>query len=260
MDCVIDFQNAVFVADGFPVIAGVDMRVMGGEVIHLRGANGAGKTSLLRALVGLIQIKSGRAIVLGHDLADDRFSVRKDVGLLGHRTFLYDDLTVLDNLRFVQKIARQPKTSLERSLDKVHITSRLLSTRVSQLSTGQRKKTALAALLIRDYKMWLLDEPHAGLDESGRILVDQLILDFQSTKGTVIIASHELDRAMSISTRSMVISGGSIPAGVTRDEAKIVLAAPVDEVDCRYDILTADTDSYPLSSNKSDRGGSVDVA
>jgi len=212
MDLVIDFQNAVFISDGYPVLTGVNMEVRTGEVIHLRGSNGAGKTSLLRAMVGLIPIKSGKAIVLGHDLASDRFDVRKDAGLLGHLSFLYDDLTILDNLRFIQRISRRPKDSVADAIRRVNITDKLAKTKVGRLSTGQRKRTALAALLIRDYRLWLLDEPHAGLDEHGRYLVDQLILDFQSEKGTVVIASHELERAMAVSSRSVIISGGSIIA------------------------------------------------
>jgi ABC-2 type transport system ATP-binding protein len=167
MDCVIDFQNAVFVADGFPVIAGVDMRVMGGEVIHLRGANGAGKTSLLRALVGLIQIKSGRAIVLGHDLADDRFSVRKDVGLLGHRTFLYDDLTASEFLRFVGGLVKLPKNQIEVVVEQRLTESHLQDEKnklIKHFSLGMKKRISIAAGLMRNPKLLVLDEITNGLD------------------------------------------------------------------------------------------------
>ncbi len=84
----------------FPALAGVDLDVAGGEIVLLSGANGAGKTTLLRLLAGLVPLYSGEATVLGHDLAQDRRSARRDLALVGHETFCYDDLTVRENLRF----------------------------------------------------------------------------------------------------------------------------------------------------------------
>ena len=83
MAAAIFFRDAVAVAGRFPLLAGVDLEVAEGEVVHLRGPNGAGKTSLLRAAAGLVAITSGEAVVLGHDLREDRREVRRQVGLLG---------------------------------------------------------------------------------------------------------------------------------------------------------------------------------
>jgi heme ABC exporter ATP-binding subunit CcmA len=210
MDLIVDFQNAVFIAGNFPVLTGVDMSVHSGEIVHLQGANGAGKTSLLRAIVGLIPIRSGKAIVLGHDLAQDRFSVREEVALLGHKTFLYDDLSIYENLRFLQRVFRRPKQVVELAMAQVGISAKLAKAKVSHLSAGQRKRTSLAALLIKDAALWLLDEPHAGVDEAGRALIDGLISDFASRGGTVLMASHELDRAIVVSDKSFIISGGVV--------------------------------------------------
>ena len=105
MDLAIRFRSAVALLGGFPVLAGVDLDVAEGEVVLLQGANGAGKTSLLRACAGLLPIVSGTAEVLGHDLVTDRRGVRRDIGLLGHATALYDDLSVEDNVRFAVRAA-----------------------------------------------------------------------------------------------------------------------------------------------------------
>src|ERR1700719_2699590 len=99
MAAAIRFRSAIALLGVFPVLAGVDLDVARGEVVLVEGANGAGKTSLLRACAGLIAVTSGRAEVLGHDLLQDRRTVRREIGLLGHATFLYDDLTVEDNVR-----------------------------------------------------------------------------------------------------------------------------------------------------------------
>ena len=105
MACAIRLRSAVALLGGFPVLAGVDLDVAEGEIVLLQGPNGAGKTSLLRACAGLIPIVSGTVDVLGHDLVADRRSVRRKIGLLGHSTSLYDDLTVEDNVNFAVRAA-----------------------------------------------------------------------------------------------------------------------------------------------------------
>src|SRR6476469_7348938 len=99
METVVRFRSAVCLLGRFPALAGVDLDVGAGEVVLVRGPNGAGKTTLLRACAGLVPITSGEAQVLGCDLRRDRRMVRRRVGLLGHAAFLYDDLTVEENLR-----------------------------------------------------------------------------------------------------------------------------------------------------------------
>src|SRR6516165_4454222 len=100
MACAIRFRSAVALLGGFPVLAGVDLDVGEGEVVLLQGANGAGKTSLLRACAGLLTVVSGMAEVLGFDLLADRRAPRRHLALLGHATALYDDLSVEHNVRF----------------------------------------------------------------------------------------------------------------------------------------------------------------
>src|ERR1700760_725918 len=100
MDLAIRFRSAVALVGRFPVLAGVDLDVARGEIVLLEGANGAGKTSILRAAAGLLRVVSGQAEVLGADLIADPRAVRRRVGLLGYATALYDELNVADNVRF----------------------------------------------------------------------------------------------------------------------------------------------------------------
>src|ERR1700761_1105958 len=104
-DPVIHLRGAVALVGRFPVLAGVDLDVARGEILLLQGANGAGKTSILRAAAGLLRVVSGEAVVLGADLVETPRAVRRRVGLLGHATALYDDLSVADNVRFAVKAA-----------------------------------------------------------------------------------------------------------------------------------------------------------
>ena len=208
MGLAISFRDAVFLAGRFPLLAGVTLLVDDGEVVHLRGANGAGKTSLLRACAGLLPLTSGAAEVLGHDLSLDRATLRCDVGLLGHATFLYDDLSVEENLRFAVRAARRPTDAIAPAMDRLGLAERLSRTPVAKLSTGQRRRVALAVLLARRPRLWLLDEPHAGLDEAGREVVDDIVAELRAAGSTVLIASHELERAQAIADRVVTVAGG----------------------------------------------------
>ena len=108
MGLIVRFRSAVSLLGRFPALAGVDLDVAAGQVVLVHGPNGAGKTTLLRACAGLVAIGAGEASVLGHDLCRDRRAVRRRVGLLGHATFLYDELSVDDNLRFAARAAGRP--------------------------------------------------------------------------------------------------------------------------------------------------------
>jgi heme ABC exporter ATP-binding subunit CcmA len=215
MGQVISLREAVTLAGRFPLLAGVSLGVERGEIVHLRGPNGAGKSSLLRLCAGLLPIAGGEAFVLGHDLTLDRQSVRREIGLLGHSTFLYDDLTVVDNLRFAVRASRADPAGIAPALDQLGLTGRLTGTRVSGLSAGQRRRCALAVVVARRPALWLLDEPHAGLDAEGRGLLDAIMNEARGGGATIVFASHELDRADAIADRSVAIAGGRVvePAG-----------------------------------------------
>ncbi|MEA2902147.1 MAG: type transport system ATP-binding protein [Actinomycetota bacterium] len=207
-------RSAVSLLGRFPALAGVDLDVAPGEVVLVRGPNGAGKTTLLRACAGLVGISSGEAHVLGHDLKADRRAVRRRVGLLGHAAFLYDDLTVADNLRFAARASGSSKAAADAASARLGLDGRLRDLTAAKLSAGQRRRVALAAVLARQPDLWLLDEPHAGLDAAGRDLLDELVREAAAAGATVLLASHELERANALATRSVVIAGGQVRDGL----------------------------------------------
>lgn len=212
MEPVVDLCSAVSILGRFPALAGIDLRVEPGEVVHLSGPNGAGKTTLLRVCAGLAPVSADRAVVLGVDLIADRVAVRPLVGLMAQATFLYDDLTVVDNVRFFAKAVGVPVEDADAALVTVGVEPRLAGVNVGRLSTGQRRRVSLAAMIVRRPRLWLLDEPHAGLDADARDLVDGLIGGAVAAGATVLIASHELDRAAAIASRQVTIDGGIVVA------------------------------------------------
>lgn len=210
MPPAIRLHSAVALLGRFPALAGVDLEVEQGEVVHLSGPNGAGKSTLLRVCAGLVPIVQGDAQVLGHDLRRDRRAVRRRVGLLGHATSLYDELTVEGNVRFAVRAADGRVAAVAPALARVGVDGRLAAVEVGRLSAGQRRRVALAILVARAPELWLLDEPHAGLDVAGRALVDELVREAAAAGCTVLLASHELDRAASLAGRTVALAGGQI--------------------------------------------------
>lgn len=202
--------DVVAVLGSFPALAGASLTVQRGEIVLLRGPNGAGKTSLLRLCAGLLPVERGAATVLGCDLVADRTSVRNRVGLLGHANGLYADLTVADNVRFWGATVRATDHEIAASLQRMGLANRLADVPVGRLSAGQRRRTALACLVARRAELWLLDEPHAGLDAAGRDELDATLRGAATAGATVIVASHELERAGALASRVVEVVGGQV--------------------------------------------------
>lgn len=228
LSLAVRLRSAVTVLGRFPALAGVDLDVADREILLVSGPNGAGKTTLLRLLAGLAPLTSGEGSVCGHDLVAAPRAVRRTVGLLGHETFCYDDLDVRANLRFHARAAGRDRSVAEQAIERVGLAGQA---RVSQrlLSAGQRRRLALGVVLARDARLLLLDEPHAGLDAEGRALLDDVVARAPSEGRTVVMASHELDRARRLAGREVVMAGGHASGAVldTRESdsgARVVAA------------------------------------
>lgn len=207
MQPVVRLRSAVCLLGRFPALAGVDLDVAAGEVVLLSGANGAGKTTLLRLLAGLVPLHSGSAEVLGYDLAHDRRSQRRDLALVGHETFCYDDLTVRENVRFACRAAGGDAAAADESLERLGLVA-LRDVAHARLSGGQRRRVSLAIALSRDPKLLLLDEPHAGLDAETRTVLDEVLRATAADGRSVVLASHELDRVRALAAREVVLTAG----------------------------------------------------
>lgn len=206
----VQLREVVAVAAGFPVLAGVSLDVAEGEVVAVLGANGAGKTSLLRTMAGLVPIHAGRGIVLGVELGTSPGALGGRVGLVGHAHGLYDELSPLANLRFVARVARRAPDSVAAALAEVGINDRVAATPMQRLSAGQRRRVALAAVQLRAPELLLLDEPHAAFDTEGRALIAQSIAAASARGAAVVFTSHDPDLAQPLADRVLTMAGGIV--------------------------------------------------
>jgi heme ABC exporter ATP-binding subunit CcmA len=207
---VVELRDAVVMIGGFPLLSGVTLELAPRSLTVVTGANGAGKTSLLRLLGGLVSLTSGYGVVSGVDLkTGDLRELRRRVGWLGHEGSFYDDLTAKENLTFAAKALERPLGEIPTVLERVGLMRRS-ATPAKQLSAGQRRRLGLAWLLLRRPETWLLDEPYASLDDEGRTFFDELIGDVVAGGATVVVSAHDPLRSSSLTPRTLTLAGGLV--------------------------------------------------
>ena len=167
MVSIVSLRGVVALIGRFPALAGVDLEVGEGEIVLVQGPNGAGKSTLLRVCSGLMRIESGEAEVLGHDLRVDRAAVRRSVGLLGHDTALYDDLTVEENLRFWAQASRVDEAAVPGALDRLGVAERIRE----KILLQTRDELPFATAVTVD--AWREDEEEDRLIIQASILVEK---------------------------------------------------------------------------------------
>lgn len=207
---VVTLRDAVALVNDFPLLSGVDLDIGPASLTVVAGANGAGKTSLLMLLGGLIHLSQGSGVVAGVDLASgDLRELRRRVGWLGHEGSFYDDLSARENLGFAARALGRPASSIEPALERVGLARRADSP-ARRLSAGQRRRLGLAWLLVRRPALWLLDEPYASLDDEGRGFFDALIGDVVAAGATVVVSAHDPLRSARLAPRTVTLAGGRV--------------------------------------------------
>lgn len=160
------------------------------ELLVLEGKNGSGKTSLLRAIAGLIEFEAGELEWNGVAVLRQRQVFHGALAWLAHRTGLKGDLTLIENLRFEANLRAQKNVEFDEILLRLGI-ERLTKLPLRALSAGQQRRVALARMLLADVPLWLLDEPFTNLDREGRALVLELVDEHLAEGGMCIMAAHQ---------------------------------------------------------------------
>jgi heme exporter protein A len=193
---------------GARVLRGIDLRVEAGERVAVFGPNGAGKSTLLRVLATLIRPTTGTVRLLGLDPQRELLAVRRRIGVVGHRTYLDDQLTAAENLRYYGRLysvaALEPR--IAELLELVGLRRRA-DDRVRVFSRGMQQRLAIARALLHDPDLLLLDEPDTGLDAQA---VDLLAGVVDRPGRAVVLASHHPERAMRIASRAVTIVDGRV--------------------------------------------------
>ena len=161
-----------------------------GELLFVGGANGSGKTSLLRGIAGLLDFECGYVTWDGRKIFDDYQVFRADLVWLSHRVGFKDELNLIENLQFESALRASSMDKLAAVIERLGL-ARLTGLPFRYLSAGQQQRVALARLLLADARLWLLDEPFTNLDKAGQGLVAELIAEHVDSGGLCIVASHQ---------------------------------------------------------------------
>jgi ABC-type multidrug transport system ATPase subunit len=214
-------------------VDGLTMRVERGEVFGFLGPNGAGKTTTLRMLLGLVRPTSGSALVLGAPPGSSGSLAR--VGALIESPTFYPFLSGADNLRVLARYSGAPETRIAAVLEEVELSARA-GDKFGTYSLGMKQRLGIAAALLKDPELLILDEPTNGMDPAGMAEMRGFIRDLGRGRRTVLLSSHLMSEVEQVSDRVAVISDGRLVREGTVDELRgreslLVRADPLDQAE-----------------------------
>ncbi len=192
-------------------LKGIDLSVLKGELVVIFGPNGAGKTTLLRILATIMNPTSGTVVVDGMSSKTQTDKVRRQIGVIGHQTSLYGDLTIKENLDFYCRLynIKGKKERIAEVVDMVGMTARLYD-RVCTLSRGMQQRVAIARAILHRPMIMLMDEPETGLDQNIMSVLWKTLRLEGEVKRTMIMTTHSFERGLDVGDRFIIISRGQI--------------------------------------------------
>jgi ABC-2 type transport system ATP-binding protein len=212
---IIEVENLVKHYGEIKAVDGVSFSVEDGETFGLLGPNGAGKTTLMEILCGLRRFDEGKVTVRGFDLVKDSYKVRGSIGFCPQETLLYDLLSVRENLAFSASLYSLDSKKFKERVDfsaKVLGVGEFLNRRVQQLSGGMKRRANLAASIIHDPPIVILDEPTVGFDPAIKRQFWDLIRNLKSYGKTVLLSTHDMYEADEICDRVAIMERGKVAA------------------------------------------------
>jgi heme exporter protein A len=196
----------------------VDLDLGPGEVLVLFGPNGSGKTTLLKVLATLLRPTRGTATLGGADLVRDRERVRRRVSLLSHGSYLYEELTVRENLTFAAALYREQPAdgAVTGAIERVGLRG-VAEDLVRTLSSGMKRRVTLARLLLNAADLWLLDEPYTNLDREATKVLEGMLQEHQARGGLAVMATHNFLDGFKQATRLGILARGRLMLDESRE-------------------------------------------
>lgn len=194
----------------FTAIDRISFEVFRGEIFGFLGANGAGKTTAMKMLTGLLTPTSGKASVAGYDVYTQAEEIKKNIGYMSQKFSLYNDLSVRENIRFYAGIYGLPDIEIQQKEEEILTTTQLLDMRkalVKDLPLGWKQKLAFSIALIHQPKIVFLDEPTGGVDPITRRRFWESIYEAANRGVTVFVTTHYMDEAEYCDRISIMVDG-----------------------------------------------------
>jgi len=204
------------------VLRGINLDIAPGEFVTLLGANGAGKTTLMSIIATLGRATAGQVTIGGLDTHQHAAHIRRYIGLVSHKTLLYDDLSGEQNLRFYARMydVPDPAARIETVLRQVGLWGRQKDP-VRTYSRGMQQRLAIARAILHNPPILLLDEPDTGLDQQATSMLGDLLAAVGTSQRTVLMTTHNLERGLSLGSRVLVLANGKIAHDSPRDSVSV---------------------------------------
>ena len=210
---IIEIENLVKTYDFLPVLRQLNLSVERGEFVALLGPNGSGKSTLLRLLAARSRPTAGQIRIGGWSLPDEAQHVRAQIGLVSHKSLMYENLTAAENLRFFSTLHNLNGEGREQRIAEL-LQQVGLSRRADHLlrtfSRGMQQRLTIARALLHQPHLLLLDEPYTGLDQSAAETLDALLREAAANGHTILMATHQFDRAVLLASRIVILSRGRV--------------------------------------------------
>ena len=194
---------------GVLALRDINLRIEPGERVALAGPNGAGKTTLIRVLATALRPYAGELLIAGIDAVRNPGAARRLLGVVGHQTYLYANLTVRENLRFYSRLYALPSAEarIAAVLAQVGLEARADES-IGTLSRGMQQRASLARAILHEPPLLLLDEPETGLDEAAQATLGHLVTDWAAEGRSIVLASHRLEWAEALTERVIQLERG----------------------------------------------------
>jgi ABC-2 type transport system ATP-binding protein len=232
----------------FEVLRGIDLEVQRGELFGFLGPNGAGKTTTIRILAGLLLPSKGTVEVAGFDVVRRPQEVKRRVGYVPDRAFLYPKLTAREFLEFVGHLYQLDAARVERVatglLERFEL-AEWIDELIESYSHGMRQKLALTAALIHEPEIVVIDEPMVGLDPRSARVLKTLLRELVGDGRTVFLSTHTLEVAEELCSRVAIVLKGAVAAQGTLDELRLQAMAEHGSLEAVFLRLTEDRESAP---------------
>ena len=204
------YQNAKYIS-----ARNVSFEVKEGEIFGFLGVNGAGKSTTIKCITGIIPFTAGKIEVCGYDIKENPFEAKRSFGFVPDNHAVYDKLTGSEYISYIASIYRVPKEVFQDRFDKLVAKFNLknaINNQIISYSHGMKQKISIIGALIHEPRLWILDEPMVGLDPQSILDVKNYMKEYAESGNSVIFSSHNLDTVEKLCDRALIIHGGTVIA------------------------------------------------